>query len=115
MGFYGLVDHALAPTRRVRWRDTGSRPRSARRWCRRPTDQRREQMSTEAKCPFTHTASGVRSNRDWWPNQLNLTMLQPADPLGKDRSEERRVGKEGRERWEAGEERNKSKCTGDTA
>jgi len=31
MGFYGLVDHALAPTRRVRWRDTGSRPRSARR------------------------------------------------------------------------------------
>src|SRR2546427_5088906 len=84
MRFYGLVDHALAPTRRVRWRDTGSRPRSARRWCRRPTDQRREQMSTEAKCPFTHTASGVRSNRDWWPNQLNLTMLQPADPLGKD-------------------------------
>src|SRR5882672_1813228 len=41
-------------------------------------------MSTEAKCPFTHTASGVRSNRDWWPNQLNLTMLQPADPMGKD-------------------------------
>ena len=32
-------------------------------------------MSTEAKCPFTHTASGVRSNRDWWPNQLNLKML----------------------------------------
>src|SRR6266403_1152206 len=41
-------------------------------------------MSTEAKCPFTHTATGVRSNRDWWPNQLNLTMLQPADPMGKD-------------------------------
>src|SRR5881296_4194354 len=41
-------------------------------------------MSTEAKCPFTHTASGVRSNRDWWPNQLNLKMLQPADPMGKD-------------------------------
>src|SRR5438034_2843139 len=41
-------------------------------------------MSTEAKCPFTHTASGVRSNHDWWPNQLNLTMLQPADPMGKD-------------------------------
>ena len=32
-------------------------------------------MSTEAKCPFTHTAGGVRSNRDWWPNQLNLKML----------------------------------------
>ncbi len=41
-------------------------------------------MSTEAKCPFMHTASGVRSNRDWWPNQLNLRMLQPADPMGKD-------------------------------
>ncbi len=41
-------------------------------------------MSTEAKCPFMHTASGVRSNREWWPNQLNLKMLQPADPMGKD-------------------------------
>jgi catalase-peroxidase len=41
-------------------------------------------MATEAKCPFTHTASSVRSNRDWWPNQLNLKMLQPADPMGKD-------------------------------
>ena len=41
-------------------------------------------MSTEAKCPFTHTASSVRSNHDWWPNQLNLTILQPADPMGKD-------------------------------
>src|SRR2546429_1171241 len=40
-------------------------------------------MATEAKCPFTHTASSVRSNRDWWPNQLNLKMLQPADPMGK--------------------------------
>ena len=38
-------------------------------------------MSNEAKCPFssgakTQTmASGGRGNRDWWPNQLNLTML----------------------------------------
>src|SRR6476620_301586 len=39
-------------------------------------------MATEAKCPFMHTASGVRSNRDWWPNQLNLKMQQPADPMG---------------------------------
>src|SRR6266568_2189263 len=49
-----------------------------------PTDERREEMATEGKCPFTHTASSVRSNRDWWPNQLNLKMLQPADPMGKD-------------------------------
>ena len=41
-------------------------------------------MSTEAKCPFTHTAGGARSNRDWWPNQLNLKMLQQSDPMGKD-------------------------------
>ena len=41
-------------------------------------------MATEAKCPFTHTAGGGTSNRDWWPNQLNLTILRPADPMGKD-------------------------------
>src|SRR6266446_10495940 len=56
----------------------------ARKCCRRPTDQRREQMSTEAKCLFTHTADGARSNCDWWPNQLNLKMLQQSDPMGKD-------------------------------
>ena len=45
-------------------------------------------MSTEAKCPFMHTAGGARSNRDWWPNQLNLKLLQQhsskSDPMGKD-------------------------------
>ena len=41
-------------------------------------------MSSEAKCPFTHTASSVRSNRDWWPNQLNLKILRRSDPMGKD-------------------------------
>src|SRR2546430_15866215 len=41
-------------------------------------------MSTEAKCPFTHTADGAKSNRDWWPNQLNLKMLQQSDPMGND-------------------------------
>src|SRR5947208_5371496 len=46
--------------------------------------KRREQMSTETKCPFTHTAGGFRSNRDWWPNQLNLKMLPASDPMGKD-------------------------------
>ncbi len=40
-------------------------------------------MSTEAKCPFTHTAAGGRSNRDWWPDQLNVKMLSPSDPMGK--------------------------------
>jgi catalase-peroxidase len=39
-------------------------------------------MSNEAKCPFMHTASAVRSNRDWWPNQLNLKLLRQSDPMG---------------------------------
>ncbi|MBO9664197.1 catalase/peroxidase HPI [Dokdonella sp.] len=41
-------------------------------------------MSTESKCPFHHAGNG-RSNRDWWPNQLNLKPLQHAsqsDPMG---------------------------------
>jgi catalase-peroxidase len=43
-------------------------------------------MSTEAKCPFTHTAGGGPSNRDWWPNQLSLKILHQhsslSDPMG---------------------------------
>ena len=35
----------------------------------------RKHMSTEAKCPFHHTAGGGTSNRDWWPNQLKLELL----------------------------------------
>ncbi len=45
-------------------------------------------MSTEAKCPFHHTSGGGTSNRDWWPNQLNLKLLHQhsslSDPMGKD-------------------------------
>ncbi len=26
-------------------------------------------------CPFPHTVNSARSNRDWWPNQLNLKIL----------------------------------------
>ncbi len=32
-------------------------------------------MSTETKCPFNHPAGDGQSNRDWWPNQLNLKTL----------------------------------------
>ena len=44
-----------------------------------------------AKCPVMHgeqraTSAGGRSNRDWWPNQLNLAMLHQnspvSDPMG---------------------------------
>ena len=38
-------------------------------------------MSTEAKCPFVHTAGRARSNQDWWPNQLNLKLLREFDPM----------------------------------
>jgi catalase-peroxidase len=38
------------------------------------------------KCPVMHTNMGVRSNRDWWPNQLNLHILHQntalSNPMG---------------------------------
>ncbi len=46
-----------------------------------------------SKCPFSgegkkHTVGSVRSNRDWWPNQLNLKILHQhsglSDPMGED-------------------------------
>jgi len=44
-------------------------------------------MATEAKCPFNH-ASGGRSNRDWWPNQLRIDLLHQhsakSDPMDPD-------------------------------
>jgi catalase-peroxidase len=48
-------------------------------------------VENENKCPVAHegaasTAAGGTSNRDWWPNQLNLAILHqnapPSDPMG---------------------------------
>jgi len=39
-------------------------------------------MSNETKCPFSATALSGRSNRDWWPNQLNLNALHTNHPSG---------------------------------
>jgi catalase-peroxidase len=40
-------------------------------------------MSNEAKCPFSaKTFHGGRSNRDWWPSQLNLSALHTNHPSG---------------------------------
>ena len=48
-------------------------------------------MSAEAKCPFSGaalkpTVAGARTNADWWPNQLNLNLLQQhselSNPMG---------------------------------
>ena len=44
-------------------------------------------MTEESKCPVAHSTEG-RSNRDWWPNQLDLKLLQQnppmANPMGED-------------------------------
>jgi catalase-peroxidase len=44
-------------------------------------------MASESKCPIDHGSVGVgQQNEDWWPNQLNLRVLQQnppvADPMG---------------------------------
>ena len=32
-------------------------------------------MSNAGKCPFNHVAGGGTTNRDWWPNQLRVDLL----------------------------------------
>ncbi len=39
-------------------------------------------MSNEQKCPFSGKAQSGTSNRDWWPNQLNLKVLHQQPPAG---------------------------------
>lgn len=48
-------------------------------------------MTTEMKCPFPHLSAksnspGVSAQPNWWPNQLNLTVLhqqgEKSDPMG---------------------------------
>ena len=56
-------------------------------------------MSTESKCPFSGatlkpTAAGARTNADWWPNQLNLNMLQQHSALSNPMSETFNYAKE---------------------
>jgi catalase-peroxidase len=50
-----------------------------------PEDQLKN--TTESKCPFNHGASSP-TNRDWWPNQVNLKVLHQhsdlSDPMGKE-------------------------------
>ena len=43
-------------------------------------------MANESGCPVMngtqrHAEAGARSNRDWWPNQLNLEILHQNSPL----------------------------------
>ena len=43
-------------------------------------------MTEVSKCPMheslANVTAGAQSNRDWWPNQLNLKILQQNPPAG---------------------------------
>lgn len=45
-------------------------------------------MTSESKCPMHQLTGEGTSNRDWWPNQLNLNVLHQhsslSDPMGED-------------------------------
>ena len=45
-------------------------------------------MTEQSKCPFNHTVGDGTSNRDWWPNQLNLKILHQnshmSNPMGEE-------------------------------
>ncbi len=49
-------------------------------------------LENKGKCPVMHGATrfSVQSNKDWWPNQLNLKILAQnganIDPMGEDYS-----------------------------
>ena len=49
--------------------------------------------STESKCPFSNatpaaTLAGTRSNRDWWPQKLNLSILHQHAPASNPHSDD---------------------------
>ena len=45
-------------------------------------------MTTEAQCPIKHTAGEGTTNRDWWPKELRVDLLQQhsskSNPMGED-------------------------------
>ncbi|UDF32200.1 UNVERIFIED_ORG: catalase/peroxidase HPI (plasmid) [Roseateles sp. XES5] len=47
-----------------------------------------QKTDTAGKCPVAHSVTKGRSNRDWWPNQLDVQVLHThsnlSDPMGKD-------------------------------
>ena len=44
-------------------------------------------MDDKTKCPFPHGGSPSRTNRDWWPNHLNLNLLHSHSSLSDPMSE----------------------------
>jgi catalase-peroxidase len=53
----------------------------------------KEDKSSEYKCPFNHGASSA-TNRDWWPNQVNLRVLHQHSPLSNPMGEQFDYAKE---------------------
>src|SRR5262245_65275039 len=45
-------------------------------------------MSDESRCPFPHATGRVMANQDWWPHQLQLSILRQhsskSDPMGRE-------------------------------
>src|SRR6202158_3420672 len=61
-----------------------------------PESQSKDQgtnQSTESKCPFNHGASAP-TNRDWWPNQVDLQVLHQHSTLSNPMGEEFDYAKE---------------------
>ncbi|HUJ94116.1 MAG TPA: catalase/peroxidase HPI [Terriglobales bacterium] len=56
-----------------------------------PEDQRKN--TDAAKCPFNHAAS-TPTNRDWWPNQIDLSVLHQHSKLSNPMGEEFDYAKE---------------------
>src|SRR3984893_4262338 len=50
--------------------------------------QDEKKTQTEAKCPFHHANGVGTSNRDWWPEQLNLGILHQHSSLSNTMGEE---------------------------
>ncbi len=51
-------------------------------------------MDSEQKCPVAGSAPTSRSNRDWWPNQLNVQVLHQNPPMGNPMGTEFNYGEE---------------------
>ena len=56
-------------------------------------------MSSDSQCPFSgsiskHTSTGAKGNSDWWPNQLNLSILHQNSSLSNPMEQEFDYAKE---------------------
>lgn len=51
-------------------------------------DQKEKSVNREGECPFRRGAGSGASNRDWWPNRLNVELLHQhsskSNPMGED-------------------------------